>query len=68
MCCTLVEAIPDTSTEELIERGPVEKDLGVLMDEKVGMSQQRILGCFRSGVASRMRDMIVPFYCAPVRP
>ena len=46
MCCTLVETIPDTSTEELIERGPVEKDLGVLMDEKVGMSQQRILGCF----------------------
>lgn len=73
----LVEVIPDTNTEELIESGPVEKDLVVLMDEKVGMSQQcalaawkanSILGCFRSWVARRVREMILPFYCAHLRP
>ena len=57
--------------EDLLESSPVEKDLGVLIDEKLDMNQQRalaarkvkcILGCIKKGVASREREVNVPLY------
>ncbi|CAM5102591.1 unnamed protein product [Natator depressus] len=62
---------------EWLGSSSAEKDLGVIVDEKVDMSQwcalvakkaNSILSCISRSIASRSRDVIVPLYSALVRP
>ncbi|KAF4801868.1 RNA-directed DNA polymerase from mobile element jockey-like protein [Turdus rufiventris] len=55
--------------EKVIESSPVEKDLGVMADEKLSVSQwceltvqqtSEILGCIKRSVTSRFREGILP--------
>lgn len=64
-------------SDETLESSPPEKDLGVVVDSKLNMSQQCALvarrayctlGCLKHSIASRSREEIVLLYSALVQP
>ncbi|RMC06871.1 hypothetical protein DUI87_16321 [Hirundo rustica rustica] len=81
--CTRAASVPEPDrvgkapVESLLERNSTEKDLGVLRENKLPMSQQcalvakkdkRILGGIRKSIASHSKEMIMLLYSALVRP
>ena len=66
---------PVQAGADLLRSSSVERDLGVLVDDKLTMSQQcplvakkvnGVLGCIRRSVASRLREVLLPLYSALV--
>jgi len=62
---------------DLLESSSVDRDLGVLVDDKLTISHQcalvakaasGILGCIKRSVASGSREILLPLYSALVRP
>ncbi|XP_010288889.1 PREDICTED: synapsin-2-like, partial [Phaethon lepturus] len=62
--------------DKRLESSPAERDVGVWVDGKVNMSHQcglaakradRVLGCIKHSVASRLREVIIPLYATLVR-
>ena len=62
---------------DLLESSSAERDLDVLVDDRLTMSQQcalvarktsGILGCIKKSVARRSRVVLLPLYSALVRP
>ena len=61
----------------MLESNPTERDLGVLVDSKLNLSQQCVLadkratytlGCIKPSTASQVREGNVLLYSALVRP